>query len=108
MAPMRVKPAVPLESAAVEAFLFDSVPPDSDAVVLHPDGYYWLAEDGRGQFGPFATVRAALADMHASGDDALEPGQTLEEAERDLGLASWVDADTGELAEDTLTRLEDH
>jgi hypothetical protein len=108
MAPMRVKQAPALESAAIEAFLRDSLPPDGDAVVLHPDGYYWLADDGRGQFGPFATVRAALADMHSAADHALEPGETLEEAERELGLASWVDADTGELAEDTATRLEDH
>jgi hypothetical protein len=97
-----------MEAAAVEAFLIDALPPDSDAVVLHPDGYYWLADDGRGQFGPFATVREALADMHTSAEHALEPGETLEEAERELGLAGWVDADTGELAEDTATRLEDH
>ena len=39
--------------------------------------------------------------MNAGGDEAPEPGETLQEAEQELGLADWVDADTGELAEGT-------
>lgn len=46
--------------------------------------------------------------MNAGSDEAPEPGETLQEAEQELGLADWVDADTGELAEGTGTRLEDH
>ena len=45
-----------------------------------------------------------LASMAAT----LEPGETLQEAEQELGLADWVDADTGELAAQNGTRIEDH
>jgi hypothetical protein len=86
----------------------DVAPPDSGALVEHPDGYYWLARDGSQQFGPFATVADAMADMNASADDALEPGETLEEVEQELGVADWVDPETGELAEETHARIEEH
>ena len=46
--------------------------------------------------------------MNAAGDESIEPGETLQEAEQELGLADWVDADTGELAEQNGTRIEDH
>ena len=41
-------------------------------------------------------------------DDAIEPGETLQEAEQELGLSDWVDPDTGGLAEGTSTHIEDH
>ncbi len=83
--------------------------PDVDALVQHPDGWYWLAPDGKQQFGPFATAEEALADMTAAADDdVVEPGETLQEVEDELGLTGWVDPDTGELAEGTHTRIEDH
>lgn len=86
----------------------DLAPPDVGAVIQHPDGWYWLAERGSQQFGPFASAADALADMHAAADDGLEPGETLEEAEDELGVAGWVDPDTGELAEESHARIEDH
>lgn len=98
----------PPEPGFDEASLADSSLPDDSSVVRHPDGYYWLAADGHQQFGPFATLQEALEDMHAAGEDSIEPGETLQEAEMELGLTDWVDADTGELAEQTGTRLEDH
>ncbi len=98
----------PPEPGFDEASLADTSLPDSGSVVRHPDGYYWLAPDGHQQFGPFATAQEALDDMNAAGDDSIEPGETLQEAEQELGLADWVDADTGELAEQTGPRLEDH
>lgn len=98
----------PPEPGFDEASLADSTLPDDGSVVRHPDGYYWLAPDGHQEFGPFATLQEALDDMNAAGDDSIEPGETLQEAEQELGLADWVDADTGELAEQTGPRLEDH
>jgi hypothetical protein len=98
----------PPEPGFDEASLADASLPDAGSVVCHPDGYYWIAPDGHQEFGPFATAEEALADMNAGSDEAPEPGETLQEAEQELGLADWVDADTGELAEGTGTRLEDH
>lgn len=98
----------PPEPGFDEASLADASLPDDSSLVRHPDGYYWVAPDGLQEFGPFATAEEALADMNAGSDEAPEPGETLQEAEQELGLADWVDADTGELAEGTGTRLEDH
>jgi hypothetical protein len=87
----------------------DLSPPDSDALVQHPDGWYWLSPDGKQQFGPFATAEEAMGDMtSAADDDVVEPGESLQEAEDELGLSDWVDPDTGSLAEGTHTRIEDH
>ena len=97
-----------LETEPDAAALRDLSLPDSGALVHHADGYYWVAPDGRQEFGPFATAQEALDDMYTAGDDTLEPGETLAEAEHELGLADWVDADTGSLAEGTSTRLEEH
>ena len=91
-----------------DASLADMSLPDSGSVVQHPDGYYWLAADGNQQFGPFATRAEALLDMNTASEDGIEPGETLLEAEQELGLADWVDPDSGQLAEQTWTRIEDH
>ena len=88
--------------------LDDLAPPELSSLVQHPDGWYWLAGDGRHQFGPFDTAEQALADMLAADDEAIEPGETLQEAEDELGLATWIDPDTGTLAEGTHTRIEEH
>jgi len=108
MTTLRSTPAARPEPALEEAALADLSLPDSGALVRHPDGFYWLAPDGRQEFGPFATAQEALDDMNAAGEEGIEPGETLQEAEQELGLSEWVDSDTGELAEQTWTRLEDH
>lgn len=77
-------------------------------VVQRPDGFHWIAPDEHQEFGPFATLEEALADMSETSDDTVEPGETLAEAERELGIAEWLDPDTGAPAEDTGTRLEEH
>jgi len=102
-------PSAASEPSADELRQLDLSPPDSHALVKHPDGYYWLGADGRMQIGPYATAEEALADLHKDGDDdAIEPDELLCEAEQALGLSDWLDPDTGELAEGTHTRLEDH
>ncbi len=65
----------------------------------HPDGYYWITPDGKQEFGPFESIELALADMQSASEDSAEPGETLQEAENELGVADWIDPDTGELAE---------
>jgi hypothetical protein len=72
----------------------------SERIVMRPDGYHWLARDGRQEFGPFDTFDDALADMLATGPDDLSgPGADLHEAEDEIGIADWIDPDTGEPAE---------
>jgi hypothetical protein len=85
------------------------IPEDDRArIVERPDGFYWRAEDGGAEYGPFPTLSKALADMQATGDDSYEPGETLEEAEDEIGISGWIDPDTGELAEESIPRTEDH
>lgn len=105
-----MKPPLPLTASEAPDDLaaIPLTPPDAESLVRHPDGWYWLAADGRQQFGPYANAEDAVAAMNAAAEDALECGETLVEAERELGLAEWIDPDTGELAEDAHTRLEDH
>ena len=51
----------------------DLSPPDSQALVRHPDGFYWLGADGRMQIGPYATDEEALAEMNRAGEEGLGP-----------------------------------
>ena len=70
-----------------------------DDILLKPDGYDWRLPGGRQEFGPFESLELALADMHAGDDEAPEPGETLQEAEIEIGIADWIDPETGEPAE---------
>ena len=67
-------------------------------VVQRPDGYYWIAEDGRGEVGPFESYELARADRDA-GEETPEPGEGLPEAQHEIGINDWLDAETGEPAE---------
>ncbi|MBI3157436.1 MAG: hypothetical protein HYZ20_18810 [Burkholderiales bacterium] len=85
----------------------DEVPADeaptapTEPVVRHPDGWYWIARDGQQEFGPFDTREEAIADLHAADAEDLEveAGDALREAEDELGIADFIDPDTGEPAE---------
>ena len=85
-------------------------PPDYDRtrILERPDGFYWQAKDGGREYGPFASLLEAVQDMEAGGEDAQEPGETLQEAEAEIGIADHVDPDTGDPAEEERPRLEDH
>ncbi len=77
-------------------------------IIHRPDGYYWQGPDSRQEVGPFESLQMALIDMESAGDDSNEPGETLQEAEDELGVSDWIDPDTGALAEGQSTpRLHD-
>lgn len=78
-------------------------------IVNRPDGYYWERESGELQ-GPFVTREEAEADRLADGATAgeFETGETLQEAESEIGVSEWIDPDTGGPAEDHIPRIEDH
>jgi hypothetical protein len=80
---------------------------DRTRITERPNGFFWQEKDGVREYGPFATLLEAVADMQAGGE-AIEPAETLEEAERDIGIADFIDPETGEPAEEGRPRLEDH
>ena len=84
--------------------------PDSDGtcVIERPDGFYWQDKAIGGEYGPFPTLAAAVADMGYSDESDYEPGETLHEAEEELGISDWIDPDTGQLAEEGTPHIEDH
>lgn len=51
---------------------------------------------------------AMVAPIDPPEIDDDEPGGALREATLLLGVPEWVDPETGELADDEFTRLEDH
>ncbi|MGZ5083600.1 MAG: hypothetical protein ACXWBR_10850 [Usitatibacter sp.] len=85
-------------------------PPDYDRtrMIERPDGFYWQAKDGTREYGPFATLLEMAQDMQSFDVDALEPGETREEAQAEIGIADWIDPETGEPAEQDGSHLEEH
>lgn len=77
-------------------------------VIERPDGFYWQELDGSGERGPFETLLDAVQDMQATSEDTPEPGETLQEAQAEIGMSDWIDPDTGEPAEDRISHLEEH
>ena len=62
-------------------------PEDPDAERLgrireRPDGYHWIDVEGRQEFGPFATLQEALADM----DDENDGDSDFDSADNDSDL----------------------
>jgi hypothetical protein len=79
-------------------------------VIERPDGFYWESKKAGELHGPYQTVAEAEADMLADGaaEAGLDSGETLQEAESEIGISEWIDPDTGVPAEDNIPRLEDH
>lgn len=81
-------------------------PPDYDKtrVIERPDGFYWQDKLTDEVYGPFATLVDAVQDMQALDDTS---GESLEEAEAELGIGDHVDPETGQLSEDSRPHLSD-
>lgn len=78
-------------------------------IVQHPDGYYWCTDAH--EVGPFENFDDARADMdaaEASAVSSVEPDETREQVEDDIGVENWIDPETGTLAEEQRPRIEDH
>ena len=89
-----------------------SRPEAAGPIIKRPDGYYWEARPGELR-GPFDTREEAELERLAGGVAAeaegdFEAGETLQEAESEIGVSEWIDPDTGGPAEDNIPRLEDH
>jgi len=105
-----MKPKRPAKAAAkppidsIDSELVDESDADDGAerVISRPDGFHWLSADGRREFGPFEAYNEALADMQSADGDGgggAAPGSLLQAAEDEIGIADWIDPDTGEPAE---------
>jgi hypothetical protein len=77
-------------------------------VVERPGGFYWQNEERTEEYGPFPALQDAIDAMNSAAESQYEPGESLEEAEEEIGIAQWIDPDTGEPAEDGVPRIEDH
>jgi hypothetical protein len=84
-------------------------PPDYDRarIIERPDGFYWQDKDSAREYGPFRTLLEAVEDMQYNDEGDYEPAETLEEAEDEIGINSWIDPDTGLPGEEGVPRIED-
>lgn len=84
-------------------------PPASDGrrVLERPDGFYWQDDESGEIAGPFATLLEAVNDMEYNAEAEPEPGETVREAESEIGISDWIDPETGDPAEEQVPRIED-
>lgn len=68
---------------------------DHTRIIERPDGFYWVDADTGEEYGPFASLLEAVQDMEYTADSDYEPGETVEEAEDEIGISDWIDPDTG-------------
>lgn len=76
--------------------------------IERPDGVYWQSRDGGKEYGPFKTLAEAQEDAEAFEVSEFEPGESVAEAEAEIGIADWVDPETGAPAEESVPHIEDH
>jgi hypothetical protein len=81
-------------------------PPDYDQtrVIERPDGFYWQDKLTDESYGPFQTLLEAVQDMQEQQDTS---GESLEEAEAEIGISEQVDPVTGQPAEGFQPHLSD-
>lgn len=97
-AAQRTPAASPVDVPALDEEALDTSD-GSERVFSRPNGYFWLAPDGRQEVGPFDSLAEAMADMDSGDASGWTPGETLAEAESEIGVADWIDPDSGALAE---------
>lgn len=82
---------------------------DRTRIIERPDGFYWQDKESGQEFGPFPSLTEAVRDMEYSADAAEEQADdSFEGAEDSLGIADWIDEETGLPAEEFVPRIEDH
>jgi hypothetical protein len=77
-----------------------------ERVIERPDGFYTQSTAGE-ERGPFVTLAEAEAEL-ISEDSEYASSDTVQEAESEAGISEWIDPDTGDPAEDSVPRIEDH
>ena len=77
-------------------------------IIERPDGFYWQDRTTEETYGPFASIQEAMADSQPANQSVDTAPEPLAEAEAEIGMADWIDPETGEPAEESVPRLEDH
>lgn len=75
-------------------------------VIERPDGFYWQDKLTDKLYGPFPTLLEAMQDMQDQADTGYEEGESLEEAEAEIGIGR-TDPETGQPAEGLQPHLSD-
>lgn len=81
---------------------------DTTRIIERPDGFYLQNKETGEESGPFATLMEAEKAMEIGADTDIEVGESTEEAQDEVGIADWIDPETGMPAEDGVPRIEDH
>jgi len=95
----RAKKPKPLRPMGAARVIPETPSTADEAIIERPDGYYWVGPDGDAEFGPFEDRIAARADRDRFNEESPSEGETVQEAELEIGIADWIDAETGEPAE---------
>ncbi len=80
---------------------------DQTRVTERPDGFYWQDKLTDELYGPFPTLVEAMQDIQDQADTGYEEGESLKEAEAEIGIADWTDPETGEPSESLQPHLSD-
>jgi hypothetical protein len=89
----RQSPRSPLTSTPPVSPVENEPPEGAAKVIERPDGFHWIDEEGRQEFGPFETLEAATASMEAADEAAIEQAEQVEEVERALDLDTRIDTE---------------
>jgi hypothetical protein len=84
---------------------------DPKRVIEQRDGFYWQDIFAEKRYGPFPTRFDAVQDMLEQDGLSEEEDELLagaDSAEAEIGIADWIDPDTGEPAEESHTHLSDY
>ena len=76
-------------------------------LIERPDGFYWQDKPTGKLYGPFPTSIEAIEDMQYQEDSNYEEGESLQEAEAEIGISDWIDPETGGPAEGLMPHLSD-
>jgi hypothetical protein len=86
-----------------------STEPGRSRIIERRQGFYWQDSDGL-EYGPFATLAEAEADRQsaAAAENSDATDEPPEETEGEIGMADWLDPETGEPGEQFAPRIEDN
>lgn len=86
------------------------IPPELEVarILERPDGFYWQDLETTAVHGPFPTHVEAASDMKCTTETPIDANETLRQAEEEIGIADWIDPETGEPAEEQVPHIEDH